>query len=207
MQINSELVKENAELRAAARSQLKGKWGTAVLLCLIYAVISGGLSYIPYIGSVASLIIAGPLSLGLVACFLKLVREEPFRFENLFDGFSNFKSSFLTFILMSLFIFLWSLLLVIPGIIATYRYAMAFYILYDNPGISAKDALNASKEMMKGYKGKLFLLHLSFLGWALLCILTVGIGYLWLVPYFNAAQANFYQNLKDASVEDAVPAE
>jgi len=88
----------------------------------------------------------------------------------------------------------------LPGIIAGYRYSMALYILNDNPKISPMDAIKASKEMMKGYKWKLFCLQLSFVGWALLCsIFTLFIGFLWLIPYIQTSIANFYQNLKDAS--------
>lgn len=107
-------------------------------------------------------------------------------------------------LLIGIFIFLWSLLLIIPGIIAAYRYSMAFYILNDNPKMGAMDALRESKKMMVGYKGKLFFLSLSFIGWTILSVLTLGIGFLWLIPYMNTTTANFYQNLKDAS-ETEIP--
>ncbi|MDF2505900.1 MULTISPECIES: DUF975 family protein [Clostridium] len=199
MEINNGLIKENSELRELSRQQLKGKWGTAILLCFIFSIITGLLGFIPIVGVIISWIIAGPLTFGLISCFLKLVRNENFRFENLFDGFKHFASSFLLMLLMGIFVFLWSLLLIIPGIIAAYRYSMSFYILNDNPEIGAMDALRESKKMMIGYKGKLFLLNLSFIGWAILSVLTAGIGFLWLIPYMNTATANFYQNLKDAS--------
>lgn len=205
MYIKEVSIKENSELRSLARDQLKGNWGTAVLLCLIYTIIVGVLSatlkVIPVIGYLANFIIAGPFALGLIICFMKLVRNEPFRFENLFDGFSRFGSAFLTQLLTGIFVLLWSILLVIPGIIASFRYAMAFYILNDNPEMSAMESISASKEMMKGYKWKLFCMYFSFIGWAFLSVLTIGIGYLWLKPYMNASTANFYQNLKDVSSE------
>ena len=195
------IIKENSELRREARERLKGNWGTALLLCLIYSIIAGLPGMIPYIGVVISILISGPLMLGLVACFLKLVRSEPFSFEGLFDGFKNFTPAFILMLLTGIFTFLWSLLLIVPGIIAGYRYYMAFYILSDNPQMSGKEALEASKKMMNGFKGKLFLLHLSFIGWALLCLLTLGIGYLWLTPYIQTSTSNFYQNLKEASTD------
>lgn len=150
-------------------------------------------------GPIANLLVSGALTLGLVSCFVKLVRNEPFQFENLFDGFRNFLSALILQLLIGIFTLLWFLLLIIPGIIAYYRYAMAFYILNDYPEMGAKAALEASKQMMVDYKWKLFCLHFSFIGWGLLSILTIGIGFLWLIPYMNAAQANFYQNLKEAS--------
>lgn len=199
MEVNKGLIKENSELRKVSRQQLNGRWGTVILLCFIFFIVTWLLAFIPYAGSIISLIICGPLELGLISCFLKLIREEEFRFENLFDGFKNFTSAFLLELIMSIFILLWSLLLIIPGIIAAYRYSMAFYILDDNPELGAMDALKESKKMMIGYKGKLFLLHLSFIGWTILSVLTLGIGFLWLIPYINTSTANFYENLKDAS--------
>lgn len=206
MKINNQLIKDNVELRMDARKQLRGKWGIAILLCFVLFIVSG-LSAIPYIGVIINLLLSGVLILGLVSCFMKIVREETFRIENLFDGFKNFGSAFLLQILIELFTFLWSILLLIPGVIARYRYYMAFYILNDNPEIGAMAALNASKKIMRGFKWKLFCLHLSFIGWGLLCILSLGIGFLWLIPYINASVANFYQNLKEAIETDFITGE
>lgn len=198
MENNNPLIKINSELRREAREHLNGNWGTALLLCLIYNIILGLPGGIPYIGPVISVIISGPLMLGLAICFLKLIREEPFHIEELFDGFRRFEPALVLALLTGIFIFLWSLLFIIPGIIASYSYSMSFYILNDNPQMSGKEALEASKNMMDGFKGKLFMLHLSFIGWGLLCILTLGIGFLWLFPYVEASTASFYQNLKEA---------
>ena len=98
--------------------------------------------------------------------------------------------------LMGLFILLWSLLLIIPGIIKAYSYAMTPYILDEHPELSANDAIDRSRAMMKGHKFDLFWLQLSFIGWVLLGFLTFGIGYFWLAPYIDTAQAAFYQDLK-----------
>ncbi|MFL0194301.1 DUF975 family protein [Clostridium sp. WILCCON 0269] len=200
---DSNSIRSNSELKALAREQLKGKWGTVLLLCLVFGIITGLLGSIPHIGPVISIIISGPFTLGLISCFMKLIRKEYFKFENLFDGFQNLGSAIILQILIGIFVFLWSLLLIIPGIIAIYRYAMSFYILYDNPDIGASEALNKSKEMMKGYKWKLFCLHFSFIGWVILSVLTLGIGFLWLTPYINTSNANFYQNLKDSSLDSS----
>lgn len=115
------------------------------------------------------------------------------KINDLFNGFKEFGRSLVLYLLIGLFVLLWSLLFIIPGIIASYRYALAFYILRDNPQMSASEALNESKRLMDGYKMDLFLLGLSFIGWALLCILTLGIGLLWLGPYMNTAYTNFYE--------------
>jgi uncharacterized membrane protein len=196
MQFDNQYIKTNSELRRSAREQLTGNWGTAILLCVIFSIICSAPSFIPYFGAIIGILISGPLTLGIYTCFLKLVRNEPFMFENLFDGFKNFSSAVIAQLLIALFVFLWFLLFIIPGIIASYRYSMVFYIISDNPEIGAMEALKRSKEMMVGFKWKLFCLHLSFIGWALLGILTLGIGYLWLTPYIYGATTNFYENLK-----------
>ncbi|MEN6314324.1 MAG: DUF975 family protein [Clostridiaceae bacterium] len=174
MEINHSLLKENSEIRRLARERLKGNWGIALLLCLIYSIVCGLSGCIPYIGAVIGLLISGPMVLGLVMCFVGFVRNEQLKFETLFDGFKNFSSALVLQLLIGIFSFLWSLLFIVPGIIAAFRYSMAFYILNDNPQMGAKAALEESKKMMKGNKGKLFCLEFSFIGWALLCILTLG---------------------------------
>lgn len=189
-------IKTNSELRTMARDQLNGNWGTAILICFIFSVLTGIIGSIPYIGWIGSLVLSGPLTFGLAKFFICRVRLWPSNVETLFDGFKLFESTFLLYLLMRLFTFLWSLLLIIPGIIAHYSYSLSLYILNDNPNLSAMDALRQSKEMMRGYKEKLFLLHLSFIGWGLLCIPTLGIGFLWLVPYIQMSTANFYEDIR-----------
>ncbi|MCB2361167.1 DUF975 family protein [Clostridium estertheticum] len=200
MEFDNHSIKISSDFRRFAREQLKGKWGNAILLCLLYSimisVVSGIIALIPFIGPIILILLVGPITLGFVTCFLKIVRKEPFMFENLFDGFNNFSSAVLAQLLITIFVFLWTLLLIIPGIIASYSYFLVFYILSDNPDLSAMDALKMSKKMMKGHKWKLFCLQLSFIGWGILGILSLYIGYLWLTPYMYASIANFYEDLK-----------
>ena len=118
------------------------------------------------------------------------------KIESIFDGFKDYGRVFLTSLLQNIYTFLWTLLLIVPGIIKFYAYAMTPYILIDNPELSANQAIYLSKKMMKGHKFDLFILHLSFIGWAFLSIFTLGIGLLWVMPYMMTAQAAFYQDLK-----------
>lgn len=194
----SGIIKSNSELRELARKQLVGRWGPAILAYLIITIIVSLPGAIPDVGWVISLLIAGPFTLGQTIYSIKFKRGEQVFIENIFDGFKRFSTAFVLQILITLFVFLWSLLLIVPGIIAYLGYSQAFYILNDNPELTATEALNRSKEMMKGYRGKLFMLQLSFLGWGILCILTFGIGFLWLIPYMNISFANFYDNLKNS---------
>ena len=184
---------KNSELRAAARTQLRGGWLVAVGAVFIYCLL---ISLSSAVFGIGLIITGGPLTLGLCIFFLHKARGETAEFENIFEGFKTFVPSLLVFILEGLFIFLWSLLLIVPGIIKTFSYSMAFFILRDNPGMSALDAITASRKMMKGYKGRLFCLYLSFIGWILLSIITFGIGFLWLYPYMFLSMTNFYENLK-----------
>ena len=128
--------------------------------------------------------------------FLNKARGQSAEIENLFDGFKLFIKSFLLCLLEFIFITLWTLLFIVPGIIKSFSYSMAYYILKDNPDIGANEAITRSRKMMAGHKGKLFGLYLSFIGWCLLCCLSLGIGFLWLSPYINLSVANFYEDLK-----------
>lgn len=186
----------NSELRAMARDALRGNWGMAVLVIFLFTVISYVIGVVPVAGAILGLILAGPLSFGLYAYFLRTLRGQRPELSVIFSGFQQFVPTLVLYLLTMIFVFLWSLLLVIPGIIAALRYSMAYYILHDFPGMSGFEALSHSKEMMRGHKGRLFLLYLSFIGWALLCIPTFGIGYLWLAPYMQTSMAAFYDQLK-----------
>ncbi len=203
----------NYDIRAKARQDLGSnlfstQWMSALAASAIYAVIVGAVSTaLPAIGA---LLLSGPFMFGLVRYFTKLARAEKPAIDNLFDGFKDFSQSFLLELMMNLFVFLWSLLFIIPGIIKAYAYSMAFYIKQDHPEYDWKECLDESQRMMDGHKGDLFLLHLSFIGWELLCvlfaILTFGIGtisVLWLSPYMQAAQANFYNELVGGASDPA----
>ena len=98
-------------------------------------------------------------------------------------------------ILITLYTLLWTLLLIVPGIIASLAYALTPYLMAENPDMGANEAITLSKKMMKGHKGSLFYLYFSFIGWALLCLLTLGIGYLWLLPYMSVTKASFYRDV------------
>ncbi|MDP1884805.1 MAG: DUF975 family protein [Candidatus Moranbacteria bacterium] len=188
---------ENAILMKMARESLKGKWGLAIGVSVIYFLLVAGVQMIPRVGWIGSLLITGPMILGLTVFFLALSRNQDAKLEQLFEGFNNFGNSLAAYLLISIFVFLWALLLIVPGIIAALSYAMVFYIMADDKSIGATEAISRSKKMMDGYKWKLFCLKLRFLGWVLLSILTFGIGFIWLAPYVNASIAKFYDDIKD----------
>ena len=195
----------NRDLMTAARVALCGHWGVAVGAVLIVAGISlilQLLSYIPMVGclaGIAALLISGALRLGLAQFFLALARAEHYDVGLVFGGFQRFGNALAAYLLMVIFTFLWTLLLIVPGIIASFRYAMTFFILADCPQIDALEAIRRSKAMMRGNKGKLFCLAWRFFWWALLCLLTCGIGFIWLGPYIRTSLAKFYDDLKPAA--------
>ena len=191
---------ENVVLMQMARESLKGKWGLAIGTLVVYFLIAVVLQIIPIVGPIASLIISGPFALGLAIFSLSISRNQDAKLEQIFQGFNNFGTALGAYLLMILFILLWMLLLIIPGIIAAISYSMTFYILADDNSISAMDAIDKSKKMMDGYKWKYFCLGLRFLGWALLCILTLGIGFLWLMPCMQVSMAKFYDDVKANSL-------
>lgn len=165
---------------------------------LAFAEPSGFLSVVVGIYGVVVLVIGGAVRQGLCQFNINLIKKDaPAEFNVLFSKFSNLGKCLLLNLAMWLLIFAWSLLLIIPGIIAAYRYAMAPYIMAQNPDIGVMDAIGQSKELMRGHKGRLFWLSLTFIGWVLLSVLTFGIGFLWLNPYMEAAQAAFYLERTD----------
>ena len=192
------MVKENTELMAEARESLSGNWGLAIATFLVYGIIISIFQVIPTVGPVLVLFIAGPMLVGVSMFSLSLSRGENARLEQIFEGFKNYGTVLGAYLLMVVLILLWMLLLIIPGIIAAIAYSQTFYILAEDDAISSMDALKKSKEMMDGYKWKYFCLGLRFIGWALLCILTLGIGFLWLSPYIQISYAKFYEDIKTA---------
>lgn len=195
-----------------ALSALENKWGNFVAITFVYGLIIGitqvlsGDKDSPAILHLIGLvlfILALPLTWGYQTLFLGAVRGGEATAKDMFEGYNKelFSRVLTTTLLYYVYVFLWSLLLLIPGCIKAYSYAMTPYILKDNPEMKNNVAIEESMRMMDGHKLELFLLDLSFIGWAILSLLTCCIGFLWLTPYMNMARVNFYEDLKKAAVE------
>ena len=188
-------------LRNQAYEALRGKWTPAVVTSLVFCILLGvavslsrvnALLYlIAYLGG-ASIVAIGML----YACWDLFTKGTLPEAGALFAPFKQYARTVGAVLLVFVYTLLWTLLLVVPGIIKAYSYSMTFYILRENPEMTAGDAITASQKMMDGHKMDLFLLSLSFIGWAILASITFGIGYLWLIPYIYTAYAAFYETLK-----------
>lgn len=185
----------SSELRARARLKLKNNYWNALLAVVVQGVLFS-------VGSPLALILAGALTIGLSTYFLHLADRQDSDITDIFTPFKQqFGNSIIFCILQWIYVFLWSLVFVIPGIIASFSYVMAPYILAEHPEMSASDALKLSKDMMRGNKGKFFCLQFSFIGWILLSVFTFGIGILFLIPYINAANAEFFNEVSGKNAQ------
>lgn len=184
----------SSELRSRAREQLKDRYWMVFVVVLIFFAVSGA-SYPMIIG----LVVVGPLTVGLSYYLLDIVqtKNKGDNIELLIEGFKkSLMSSIVANLVSMVFIFLWSLLFLIPGIIKALAYSMVPYIIAENPDIDGMQALEKSQEMMRGHKARLFGLYFSFIGWFILCALTFGIGFIFLAPYIQVTVANFYVDLR-----------
>ena len=145
--------------------------------------------------ALAQFIIGGVIQLGYAQYLLKQHNRANFEFRDLFSQFDRFGQGFAQKFLRGLYVALWSLLFIIPGIVKSYAYAMTPFIMAENPDMSANDAITVSRQLMDGHKGELFMLDLTFIGWDLLAALTLNLGHLALNPYRNAAHTAFYKDL------------
>ena len=196
-------MEKNAKFfREAAWAQLKGNWKPVVLFTLVYNLVVGVAQLIgstsDYVSILISLFVLIPLAYGFNIAFLGFKRTgEAVKIEQLFDGFKDYGRVVLTGLLSTIYILLWTLLLIIPGIIKSLSYSQTNYILKDYPELKNNAAIELSMAMMKGHKFDYFCLTLSFIGWIFLGILTLGIGFLWISPYMTTASAHFYEHVKE----------
>lgn len=217
------------DYRAKARENMAGEWGLSILVAFIAAILGGlitGSSFSLSIdeetmatlpafivtvlslwGSLVSLlgivqfVLGGAVKLGYSHFLLGQHDHTEKDLKDLFSELNRLGAGFIMNLLTTIYTFLWGLLLIVPGIIAAYSYSMAPFILAENSNMTAKEAIAASKELMKGHKWQLFCLDMSFIGWHILCGLTAGIGYVVLNPYTNAARATFYRQLCPKQIE------
>ena len=200
-------MKTNVEIRALSLDQMQGNWTAGVIITLIYVAIeavassSGFISRTMGVTAYTLIYILGlyPLAFGFYTTFLSLCRDhKPLDVQSFFEGFTSkyFAKAIVVQLLVAIFVALWSLLLIVPGIIKICAYLIAPFIVADNPNITAMDAIRLSEKMMDGHKMDLFRIILGMLGCVVLSVLLLGIPLLWLVPYYMAVYTNFYLEVK-----------
>ena len=188
------------ELKAAARAQISGKIGILFVISLVIYVITfvaellGAI--IPGASLLVSIVVAPAFALSVTKIYLSVTSDGIPTIADAFLGFEDFWAAFKVTFLIGIYIFLWSLLFVIPGIVKAYSYSMSLYILAENKGKSARACIRESMMMTEGYKMDLFVLDLSFIGWLLLTAITFGLAGIWVGPYMNATRTNAYRFLK-----------
>jgi uncharacterized membrane protein len=201
-------MKSNQEYKNRALIDLEGRWNKAAIATLIYIAVREGVSYI-LSGSTGDEDTTGlgiqavwemlsiPLSWGITVYFLNLIRQENIDYGRLFDGYKDFKRVFVAGLLTIIAAVVGLLLFIVPGIIILLKLSQTSFIIKDDSEIGAVDAMKESMRMMQGHETELFGLILSFIGWFLLCLLTLGIGFLFFVPYTITTLAHYYEDLKD----------
>lgn len=196
---------KNRVLKQQAKAQLGNcifakNWLLMVVVGLAIGVVSAVANNPLFLGGILGLVIMGAVSYGLARITVNLARGgEKINFADLIKGFTEgFFKIFLLGFMSSLFIFLWTLLFFIPGLVKSYSYAMAPYIMQDDPSKGWNQCITESRQMMKGHKAQLFWLDVSFIGWIIVSCLTGGIGFIFLAPYKRQAYANFYLAVKEA---------
>lgn len=211
-------MKSNQYYKNEALSALRGNWANALVATIIFVALTLFFSsndainsyyqrivinpFIGYSLSFVSLFVLLPLAVGYSNSMRVLLETGDNRLtNNSFSlGFGNWLHVVWGMVLSTIYIFLWTLLLIIPGIIKSYSYALTPYILVEHPEMSANEAIEESMRLMDGHKFDLFYLQLSFIGWAILSILSLGLGFFWLIPYQMTAQAAFYRDIKNEAM-------
>lgn len=181
----------NAEMKNRSKQILAGNWGLAIAVAVVGTVITMAAASLRGIGSA---LVSGPVSVGVCGIYLRLLRGDEPEFSEMFDGFRNFVNTFIAGLLISVLVAVFTILLVVPGIIKALAYSQAYCILHDHPDMDGWSALKASEQMMVGHKMELFELYLSFLPWMLLCVF-VWPAILYVGPYMGMTMAQYYEKI------------
>ena len=207
------------ELKMDAKEKLKDKWAESIKIILLLFVISFGIGMVIGIplgiigifnennegiknltnltSDVIAFVIGGIFTFGFTSFFLKISRNEEVTSNELFSKVNMFFKYITLVIFVGVIVAIGFIFLIIPGIILSLAFSQTMYIMLDNPEISTIDAMKESYNMMNGHKLDYFVLQLSFIGWAILMVFTLGIGYFWLMPYMSVTECNFYNKIKE----------
>lgn len=211
-------------IKAEAKSFIgqNARWWKMTLATIALYLLNGGISIyvnivtainhddpsttVGYSSSIITLLLI-PFTIAASGYYLNHIRGFNPEWKSLYkEGIDNYGSYLVTGVLVNVFTFLWSLLFVVPGIIKSLAYSQAKYVIHDNPRLKGKEAIEISKRMTNGFKGDLFSMYLSFIGWYILVGLTGGILSIYVTPYVETTAAMYYENLKRYSIENGIVA-
>ncbi len=211
-------------IKAEAKSFIgqNARWWKMTLATIALYLLNGGISIyvnivtvinrddpsttVGYSSSIITLLLI-PFTIAASGYYLNHIRGFNPEWKSLYkEGIDNYGSYLVTGVLVNAFTVLWSLLFVVPGIIKAIAYSQAKYVIHDNPRLKGKEAIEISKRMTNGFKGDLFSMYLSFIGWYILVGLTGGILSIYVTPYVETTTAMYYENLKRYSIENGIVA-
>ena len=197
-------MKLRSEIKEQAKRNFTGQYGISIGAYILYAVIISAASGLTC--GIGFFLIIPPMMVGYAYFTLKVYKGETGDIGEMFSaGFNNYGRSLGGILWMELFVFLWSLLFIVPGIIKALSYFMTPHILADSKNVSPTEALKLSMRMTQGYKGEIFVMYLSFIGWALLSAITCGIlQILYTGPYMGTSFAGLYMELKQNALNKGV---
>ncbi|MBR3263894.1 DUF975 family protein [Candidatus Saccharibacteria bacterium] len=197
---------DRASMKAHAKKQIEGKILTLLAIAIIIGFITGAVGFFGVIGSVASILITGAFTFAEAFIYLGITKKSRMpKIEDVFIGFKgdNFLRTLVAYLRYSIFTFLWSLLFIIPGIIKSISYSQMFYLLAEDDKLEAGEAQKESMELMEGHKWEYFVLGLSFIPWYLLCLVTLGIAAIYVVPYVQTTLAEYHVRLVNGGKSSA----
>ena len=190
---------DRISIKQRAKKQIEGKIFQLLAIYLVVIAASWIISLVfGLIGGIINLIIGGPIAYAMASIYLGIIKKSRSpEVEDIIIGFKDnkFTRNLVAYLRYQVFIFLWTLLFIIPGIIKAISYSQMFYLLAENDKLEASDAQRKSMEMMEGHKAEYFVLQLSFIPWFLLCIITFGIAAIYVTPYYEATMAEFHVRL------------
>ncbi|MBR5464306.1 MAG: DUF975 family protein [Alistipes sp.] len=208
-------MKQNSTIRQEVLAAMRGKWLNGIAVLVIYLLLmviisvflrvdtaefnSSRFFLVQFTSILVSIAIGFPLQLGFYKTFLTAVRtDNKPQVKELFSGLTRryHRSAMGTLLLMNIYTLLWTLLLIVPGIIKSIEYAMTYYVIADEPELGCNEAIEKSMRLMKGHRWQFFKMWLGMFGWLLLGAITLGVAYLWIIPYYQAVFAKFYEEVK-----------
>ena len=202
------MMRNSRSYREEAWTLLSQNYWSMFLLFLFYTLVAGAASYMTgpdfSIFDILMLLLI-PLDFGYTWCVLDFSRQKEISVKDIVEPYltlNTFLKTIAVSLVMTIFLILWTLLLIIPGIIKSFSYAMVPYILKDQPDVKVLDAITQSRKLMDGNKWRLFKLMFSFIGWILLIPLTLGFAIFWVGPYLEIAISRFYDDIKEKYMRD-----